>query len=481
MAGKQRGPRRVFFVSLGCPKNTVDSEVMLGELARAGHLLVPDAADADAIVVNTCGFIDAAKEESIDTILEMAEHKTSGKCQTLVVTGCLTQRYPNEVAAEIPEIDHILGSADFNKLAGVLGRQRGGATLADGKEAHHGARTLPIVDVDDTPKALYDHNSPRVLTGNHHSVYLKIAEGCDRPCAFCIIPKLRGPQRSRPIDSIMAEAERLVAGGAKEINLVAQDLTRYGWDIGNAMGGVSSHIATEVPTLARLLRELCTISDLDWIRMHYTYPTAITDELIEVVASEDKVCSYIDVPLQHIDDQVLKRMRRGHSARVTHELIARLRDRIDDVVLRTTFIVGHPGETEESYANLRRFVRDTRFDRVGVFTYSQEPGTVSALLPGRVPIEIADQRQAELLELQRQISRQQLDSMIGTEISVLVDGGSEESEFLLEGRYYGQAPGIDGVVYLTDGEAQIGDLVRAQVTTASDYDLAASLAGQGQG
>ncbi len=463
MAGKQGVPRRVFFVSLGCPKNTVDSEVMLGELARAGHQLVADAADADAIVVNTCGFIDAAKEESIDTILEMAEHKSSGKCQTLVVTGCLTQRYPDEVAAEIPEIDHILGSADFNKLAGVL-------------DHRHGARTLPIVDVDDTPKALYDHNSPRVLTGNRHSVYLKIAEGCDRPCAFCIIPKLRGPQRSRPIDSIMAEAERLVAGGAKEINLVAQDLTRYGWDISNSMTG-SSNNAVSAPTLAQLLRELCTLSDLDWIRMHYTYPTAITDELIEVVASEDKVCSYIDVPLQHIDDQVLKRMRRGHSARVTHELIARLRERIDDVVLRTTFIVGHPGETEEGYANLLRFVRDTRFDRVGVFTYSQEPGTVSALLPGRVPTEIADQRQAELLEAQRQISRQQLDSMIGSEISVLVDGVSDESEFLLEGRYYGQAPGIDGVVYLTDGEAQIGDRVRARVTTASDYDLAASLEG----
>ena len=447
---------------------------MLGELAGAGHELVTDAAQADAIVVNTCGFIDAAKEESIDTILEMALHKDGGLCETLVVTGCLTQRYPDEVAKEIPEIDYLLGSADFGKLVGVLAK-------TTGSKAEGSRRTLPIVDVDTTPKAIYDHNSPRILTGHAHSVYVKIAEGCDRPCAFCIIPKLRGPQRSRSIDSIAQEAERLVAGGAREINLVAQDLTRYGWD------------SADKPTLAGLLKRLCKISELDWIRMHYTYPTAITDELIDVVAGEEKVCSYIDVPLQHIDDSVLKRMRRGHSARVTHELIERLRNRIDDLVLRTTFIVGHPGETDEAFDNLHNFVRDVEFDRVGVFTYSKEPGTVSALLSGRVEEQVADARQAELLGSQREISRRRLESMVGRDLEVLVEGVSDESEYLLEGRYYGQAPGIDGVVYLTDAfrgaseeessevsasraeQTQIGDLVVAQVTTTSDYDLAATL------
>ena len=449
----QRVGRSVYFVSLGCPKNTVDSEVMLGELGRAGHTLVDDAAAADAIVVNTCGFIDAAKEESIDAILEMAGHKESGRCETLVVTGCLTQRYPDEVAKEIPEIDHILGSADFGKLAGVLA----------GSRSTGGARTLPIISVDETPTAIYDHNSPRVITGARHSTYLKIAEGCDRPCAFCIIPKLRGPQRSRSLESIVSEATRLAAEGARELNLVAQDLTRYGSD------------RDDKPTLAKLLPLLAKVDGVDWIRMHYTYPTAITDELIEVVSSEPKVCNYIDVPLQHIDDQLLKRMRRGHSARVTRELCDKLRERIDDLVLRTTFIVGHPGETDEAFANLEKFITDVEFDRVGVFTYSKEPGTVSAMLPGRVDDDVALERQAHLLGVQAEISRRRLERLIGTELDVLVDGESDESEYLLEGRFYGQAPEVDGTVYLTDGEAQPGDMVRARVTTASDHDLAASL------
>ena len=441
--------RRVYMVSLGCPKNRVDTEIMLGRLTEGGHQLVDAPEDADAIVVNTCGFIDAAKEESIDTILEMASFKSDGRCKTLVVTGCLTQRYPDEIAAEIPEIDHILGSADIDKLAGALS----GA----------GRRSLPVIDVSETPTEIYDHNNPRIVTGQAHTTYLKIAEGCDRPCAFCIIPKLRGPQRSREIDSLVAEAERLAAGGVRELNLIAQDLTRYGVDLESR------------PTLAALLRELDRVDGLDWIRLHYTYPTAFSDELIEVIAGADKVLPYIDVPLQHIDDNVLKRMRRGHSARVTHQLIERLRGNIDDLVLRTTFIVGHPGETDEAFDRLEQFIRDVEFDRVGVFTYSSEPGTVSAMLPHRVEPAVAAERRDRLMEIQREISRARNQALVGSEIEVLIDGVSDESDLLLQGRWWGQAPEIDGSVYLTDGTAPIGSIARARITDAADYDLAASL------
>ena len=449
-------PRNVYFVSLGCPKNRVDSEVMLGSLAQAGHVLVAAPDQAEVIVVNTCGFIDAAKEESIDTILEMAQFKERGSCQKLVVTGCLTQRYPDDVAREIPEIDHILGSADFSGIADIVG---GG-----GPAPARGPRTLPIVQVSETPEYLYDHTSPRVITGARFSVYVKIAEGCDRPCSFCIIPKLRGPQRSRSIESVAIEVERLVAEGAREVNLVAQDLTRYGTDL------------ADKPTLAQLLTRLARVDDLRWIRMHYTYPSAWSDELIDVVASEPKVVKYVDVPLQHIDDQMLKIMRRGHSSRVTGALLERLRARIPGLVMRSTFIVGHPGETDEMFDGLCRFVEAEELDRVGVFTYSREPGTVSAILPRRVPAAVADERRERLMEIQRGISRRKNQALVGRDIEVLVEGVSDESELLLQGRWYGQAPEIDGSVYLADGSARPGELVQARVTDGSDYDLAASLA-----
>ncbi len=447
-------PRSIYFVSLGCHKNRVDSEVMLGSLAEAGHVLVQQPDEAEVIVVNTCGFIDAAKEESIDTILEMAQYKESGSCRKLVVTGCLTQRYPDEVAREIPEIDHILGSADFAGIAEVVAE----------KPRRRGPRTLPVMQVSETPEYLYDHTAPRIISGPRFSVYVKIAEGCDRPCSFCIIPKLRGPQRSRSIDSVAAEVEHLVAEGAREVNLVAQDLTRYGADL------------DDKPTLARLLARLGRIDDLRWIRMHYTYPSAWSDELIEVVAGEPKVVKYVDVPLQHIDDQMLKMMRRGHSSRVTGALLERLRKRIPDLVLRSTFIVGHPGETDEMYESLCRFVETEELDRVGVFTYSREAGTTSALLPHRVPADVAVERRDRLMEIQRGISRRKNQALVGRDLEVLVEGVSDESELLLQGRWYGQAPEIDGSVYLADGSAQPGDLVRARVTDGSDYDLAASLA-----
>jgi ribosomal protein S12 methylthiotransferase len=445
----------VYFVSLGCPKNRVDSEVMLGAMGQAGHELVTRPDDAEVIVVNTCGFIDAAKEESIDTILEMAEHKKTGACKKLVVTGCLTQRYPDEVASSIPEIDHILGSADYAGIAEVVGTapaRRGGKKM------------LPVMQVSETPAYLYDHTAPRVITGARFSVYVKIAEGCDRPCAFCIIPKLRGPQRSRSIDSVVAEVRQLVAEGAREVNLVAQDLTRYGWDLADR------------PTLAALLRAVAAVPELRWVRLHYTYPSAFSDELIDVIANEEKVVKYVDVPLQHIDDAMLKMMRRGHSARVTHELIERLRGRVPGVVLRSTFIVGHPGETDEMFERLCAFVEEAQLEHVGAFTYSSEPGTVSAMLPGRVPAKAAAARRDRLMELQRQVSRAKNQALVGRTLDVLVEGESDESEHLLQGRWYGQAPEIDGAVYLADGTARPGDIVRARVTDGADYDLAASLA-----
>ena len=459
--------QRIYFVSLGCPKNQVDTELMLGQVAAAGHALVDSPEGADVIVVNTCAFIDAAKEESVDTILEMAQHKIAAKKRgagKLVVTGCLAQRYADDLARDIPEIDHILGSADFQSLATALA-QPPVAKLPSGKAKAR--RALPVIQVSETPAYIYDHEAPRVRIGARHSAYVKIAEGCDRPCSFCIIPKLRGPQRSRPIDDIVAEARALAAEGAVEINLIAQDLTRYGWDQGTSP-------ATR-QTLAQLLRELGKIDDLHWIRLHYTFPSAFDDELIDTIAAEPKVAKYIDVPLQHISDAMLKRMRRGHSSRVTRELVEKLRTRIDGAVLRTTFIVGHPGETDAEFDELCAFVAESGFDRAGAFTYSIEPGTTSALLPNRVDPTVAAERQQKLMEIQRGISRARHEAMVGRELEILVEGESSESEYLLEGRWYGQAPGVDGVTYLADGQVPAGSIVRARVTQASDYDLAATL------
>jgi ribosomal protein S12 methylthiotransferase len=441
------GGKSVYLVSLGCPKNRVDSEVMLGDAGAAGHSIVDTPEEAEVIVVNTCGFIESAKEESIDTILEMAQFKSAGSCQQLVVTGCLSQRYPEELAAEIPEIDHMFGSGDFREVVKVLKRQQKG-------------KSLPILGVSETPEYLYDHNTPRVLTGLRHTAYVKIAEGCDRPCAFCIIPKLRGPQRSRSIESVVQEVTSLCAAGTKEINLIAQDLTRYGVDL------------ADKPTLAALLRALDGIPGLAWVRLHYTYPSAFTDELIEVIADSSVVAKYIDVPLQHIDDTMLKKMRRGHTSRVTYDLIDRLRSRIDNVVLRSTFIVGHPGESDEAFAHLCSFLKDTQLDHVGAFTYSHEEGTAAAMLPNRVEEAVKEARQAELMEIQRMVSRAKNESRVGQTLDVLVEGVSDESEYLLQGRWFGQAPEIDGSVYISNCEAQIGDMVRAKVTDGSDYDLA---------
>ncbi len=419
---------------------------MLGSVDRAGYTIVDAPEKASVIVVNTCGFIAPAEEESVDTILEMAEHKKAGSCKKLVVTGCLTQRHPEQIAREMPEIDHILGAADFIGIVDVL----------EGRSSER-------LQVSETPEYLYDHDSPRISAGPEHFAYVKIAEGCDRPCSFCIIPKLRGAQRSRSIDSVSAEVAMLATRGAREINLIAQDLTRYGTDL------------PDQPTLAQLLRRVARADVIRWVRLHYTYPTAFTDELIDAIAEEPKIVKYVDVPLQHIDEVVLKKMRRGHGPSQIYELIETLRARIPGVVLRSTFITGHPGETDEAFERLCEFVREAKLEHVGVFPYCREEGTVAAMLPGRVPDEVAAQRRDTLLSIQREISREKLKAMVGTEIEVLVEGVSDESDLLLQGRWAGQASEIDGVVYLADGTAQRGDFVRARVTSHADYDLAASI------
>jgi ribosomal protein S12 methylthiotransferase len=443
----------VHFVSLGCPKNRVDTEVMLGHVAGAGHAVVGAPEQAEVIVVNTCGFIGEAKQESIDAILEMARHKEAGSCKRLVVTGCLSQRYPTELAAEMPEVDCFLGTDEVGAITDAVDPSAAGDRR---------------VRVAETPRYLYDDLAPRRPSMATHTAYVKIAEGCDRPCAFCIIPKLRGPQRSRDPESVVREARALAAAGARELCLVAQDLTTYGSDL------------PEAPTLASLLRRLGGVDGVRWVRLHYAYPTACSDELLDAMAGEARVAKYLDVPIQHVDSGVLKAMRRGYGERQVRDLCARVRARVPGATLRTTFIVGHPGESDAAFQKLTDFVREAELDRVGVFTFSREEGTVAALLPGRVPAKEADARRRELLRVQREISKKKLRALRGSTLEVLVEGPSDESEYILMGRHEGQAPEIDGQVYLSlPAEAAAapapGDLVRAVVTHSAEYDLAAEL------
>lgn len=458
---------RVHFLSLGCPKNRVDTEVMLGHTAAAGYRIVDSPDRADVIVVNTCGFIGEAKQESIDAMLEMARFKAAGSCKRLVMAGCLSQRYPAELADEMPEVDAFIGTDEVGHIAGAIGGR--------------GER----IRVAETPRFLYDDHAPRRRSMPAHTAYVKIAEGCDRPCAFCIIPKLRGGQRSRDPESVVREAAALAAGGARELCLVAQDLTTYGTDLrGLAMGAATARADGAArddsePCLASLLALLGRVDGLRWIRLHYAYPTAVTDRLLDVIAGEPRVAKYLDVPLQHADDGVLKSMRRGHGAKLCEALVERVRARVPAVTLRSTFIVGHPGETEAAFGRLCAFVRDAALDRVGVFNYSREEGTVSALLPRRLPQKEIDARRRELLRIQREISKRKLRALRGCEVDVLVEGPSDESEYLLMGRHEGQAPEIDGQVYLTlppDGSPPApGEFVRARVTHSAEYDLAAEV------
>ena len=435
------GGRLVHLVSLGCPKNRVDSEVMLGGLLQAGWRTTDEPREAHLIVVNTCGFLQEALAESIDTVLELAAFKEEGVCERLVMTGCAVERHARALAQELPEVDLLLGVASFHRLARLL--EEGG----------------PRIDAPPGGAFLYDHRTPRVRSSPAHTAWVKIAEGCDNRCTFCAIPALRGPQRSRTIADVVAEVEALAADGVREVNLIAQDLTAYGRDLGRA------------PRLDGLLRGLARVADLRWIRLLYAYPRSFPERLVRALAEEDKVCRYVDLPLQHVSDRVLRRMKRGHRADSARRLLDRLRERVPGLSLRTAFIVGFPGEGEEDFEALLRFVREQRFDHVGVFRFSPEPGTPAAGLPEQVPARVRRDRYRRLMAAQRRISRALLAAQVGSEPEVLVEGRSPETDLLLQGRTERQAPEVDGVVLINDGMASAGDLVRVRIEEAHDYDL----------
>ncbi len=433
----------ILFVSLGCDKNLVDTEVMLGLLASRGHQMVDSEEIADVIVINTCCFIHDAKEESIQTILEMAEYKKAGSCKALIVTGCLAQRYKQEIIDEIEEVDAVLGTTSYDKIVEAI------------DEALAGYTSVEMTDIDALPLV----ESKRLVTTGGHFAYLKIAEGCDKHCTYCIIPKIRGNFRSVPIERLLKEAEDLVAQGVKEIILVAQETTLYGKDL---YGEKSLH---------KLLRKLCKISGLRWIRILYCYPEEITDELIQVIKEEDKICNYLDLPIQHASDGILKRMGRRTSKEQLVEIIGKLRKEIPDIAIRTTLITGFPGETQEQHEELMEFVDEMEFDRLGVFTYSPEEDTPAAEMPDQIPEDVKEDRQAELMELQQEIAFDLAEEMIGREVLVMIEGKvADENAYV--GRTYKDAPNVDGLIFVeSEEELMSGDFARVRITGALEYDL----------
>lgn len=433
----------ILFVSLGCDKNLVDTEVMLGLLASRGHQMVDSEEIADVIVINTCCFIHDAKEESIQTILEMAEYKKAGSCKALIVTGCLAQRYKQEIIDEIEEVDAVLGTTSYDKIVEAI------------DEALAGHTSVEMTDIDALPLV----ESKRLVTTGGHFAYLKIAEGCDKHCTYCIIPKIRGNFRSVPIERLLKEAEDLVAQGVKEIILVAQETTLYGKDL---YGEKSLH---------KLLRQLCKISGLRWIRILYCYPEEITDELIQVIKEEDKICNYLDLPIQHASDGILKRMGRRTSKEQLVEIIGKLRKEIPDIAIRTTLITGFPGETQEQHEELMEFVDEMEFDRLGVFTYSPEEDTPAAVMPDQIPEDVKEDRQAELMELQQEIAFDLAEEMIGREVLVMIEGKvADENAYV--GRTYKDAPNVDGLIFVeSEEELMSGDFARVRITGALEYDL----------
>ncbi len=466
---------KIGLLSLGCPKNLVDGEVMLGLAREAGHEITADTQAADVIVVNTCAFIDAAKAESIDAILEMAELKRQGHYRRLVVTGCLAERYRDQLRTEIPEIDAVLGTGEVPDIVDALSAAPGAPTIASpvrlyksaaalaNLQARPAATTLAPTRV--APTYLYDASTPRVLATPRHYAYIKVAEGCDYTCAFCIIPQLRGQYRSRDEDSIVREAESLAAGGVRELLLISQDTTFFGIDRG------------ERNALPRLLRRLNQVEGLGWIRLLYLYPTTITDQVLDAMADSEKVCNYIDLPLQHASADVLRRMRRPGTRDTYDRLLARIRARVPGVALRTTFIVGFPGETDADVDELADFVRDSAFDHVGVFTYSHEEGTRAHQLPDDVPAGTKALRRQRIMRLQKQEVSRRRRAQVGTTVRVIIDGPSPESPLVVTGRVEGQAPEIDSIVVLTECDPSTlapGTFVTARVTGARGYDLVAA-------
>ena len=434
---------KILFISLGCDKNLADSEEMLGLLTAGGHEITDDETQADAIVINTCCFIKDAKEESVETILEMAEYKKTGSCHALIVTGCMAQRYQKEIIEEVPEVDAVLGTTSYGNIVKAL------------EEAVAGNHFEEFRDIDYLP----DTGSKRVLTTGGHFGYLKIAEGCDKHCTYCIIPKLRGKFRSVPMERLIAQAEDMAEQGVKELILVAQETTVYGKDL---YGRKSLHI---------LLKKLCEIRGIRWIRILYCYPEEIYDELIETIRDEKKICHYLDIPIQHASDRILKRMGRRTSKQELIDIVGKLRKEIPDIVLRTTLITGFPGETEEDHEELKEFVDEMEFDRLGVFTYSPEENTPAAEMADQVPEEVKEERRDELMELQQEISYDRGQDRIGQELLVMIEGKvADESAYI--GRTYGDAPKVDGYIFVQTGELLMtGDFAKVRVTGALEYDL----------
>lgn len=453
------------FVNLGCSKNQVDSEIMLGTLVTEGFQLTDDPQKAEVVIVNTCGFIEEAKQESINTILEHGHLKKAGACRVLIAAGCLAQRYQGDLLKELPELDAVVGTGEFGKIAEIC------RDLLTPKKRH---RRLWMSQ----PPYLYDELAPRIRLGTPHSTYIKIAEGCNRNCAFCAIPLMRGKQRSRPVESIVAEAKRLAHEGVKEINLISQDTINYGVDLGLRQG------------LVQLLRELVTVDGLRWIRPFYLYPQQVTDDLLDLYAGEEKITKYIDMPLQHINDHMLKRMHRLGDRAAIESLVHRIRTRIPGVSFRTAFIVGFPGETDAAYDELYEYVEQSQFDRVAAFLYSDEEGTSAVEFEDKVERHVMDERRNALLSLQESIAAAKGRSRIGSVLDVLIDGRSEESDGVLEGRHEGLAPDIDGVVYIDEESTAAtpkaapehtvpllttGTFCKIEITDAASFDLVGRL------
>mgnify|MGYP001432601415 FL=1 len=435
---------KLALISLGCSKNLVDSEHYLGILSkRKGMELTSELSEADIVIVNTCGFIGDAKEESIETILEVSEFKETGNLKKLIVAGCLAQKYSEEILKELPEVDAVIGTGDIDKIEKVVDE------ILENKK---------VVETKNMT-FLANANTERVLTTASHTAYLKISEGCNRACTYCIIPQMRGRLRSRSIEDIVEEAKRLVASGVREINLLAQETTEYGIDLYGDK------------KLAALMKELCKIEGLKWLRTYYMHPEYVTDELIEVMKSEEKICKYFDVPIQHVSDNILRNMARAKSGEQVKDVLNRIRKAIPEATIRTTLIVGFPGETEENFQELMDYVREFEFDYAGVFKYSREEDTVAYNLPNQVPEEIKEKRYAELVNLQSEIAERKNRRFLGEEIEVMIDGVSSESEYLLEGRTRGQALEIDGKVLTTDGTAKPGEIVKVKFEQNFEYDF----------
>ncbi len=441
--------KKVHFVSLGCPKNLVDTEIMLGSLMRDGYQVVEQPEDADTVIVNTCGFIEASKQESLDKLMEMAALKKTGGVQKVIAAGCLTQRYKDDLVAGLPEADLFVGSGQFQNIATILRESKAGNKE---KRFFH------------LPTYLQEESTPRVNSQPRHRAYLKISEGCKKRCAFCAIPLIRGDLQSRGLKSIVSESKLLVAGGVKELIIISHDFTDFGWDLRK-----QNAEAKESPD--ELLRVLADESGAEWIRVLYLYPDGVSDQTLKLIREKKNLVKYFDMPLQHINSEVLKKMNRRMTREKIESTLHDIRAQIPEAVLRTQFIVGYPGETEAHFQELLRFVDETRFDRVGCFMYSQEENTKAGTLPDQVDEETKQRRHDMLMELQQKISNSKQKEWIGRKIDVMVEGFAEETELLLVGRHSQQAPDIDGVTYINDGEAKIGDLVQVEVTDAMDYDL----------